>query len=208
MLWLQIRLANVRNLLEQCLFTRIPGDFVECGVWRGGCMQQQYRQRLQKVAKGHLSTDCLHYFACCTGGSSIFAKAVLKVHGARDRRVILVDSFQGLPKAELKADEDIWSRMDYLKVSQQRVEKNFQRFGLLDSDVVFVQGFFKQSTPRLAMSLRSEGRAIAVLRLDGDMYQSLSDCLYNLYQLVSIGGFIIVDDWSIKVGFSYQCLPC
>jgi hypothetical protein len=164
------RLANVRHVLEQCLMHNVPGDFVECGVWRGG--------------------------------SSIYAKAVLTAHHAEGRRVVLVDSFDGLPKAELAVDSDVWSMMHYLRVSQQQVRAHFKHFGLLDDNVVFVQGFFKISAPKLASDLRAANRQIAVLRLDGDMYQSLADCLYNLYEYVAIGGFVIIDDWSIKVAMN------
>lgn len=48
----------------------------------------------------------------------------------------------------------------------------------------------RQSHPQLVIS---------VLRLDGDMYESTMDELYNLYDLVAVGGFVIIDDWAIGV---------
>eukprot|EP00584_Thalassiosira_punctigera_P018879 CAMPEP_0172564960 /NCGR_PEP_ID=MMETSP1067-20121228/106360_1 /TAXON_ID=265564 ORGANISM="Thalassiosira punctigera, Strain Tpunct2005C2" /NCGR_SAMPLE_ID=MMETSP1067 /ASSEMBLY_ACC=CAM_ASM_000444 /LENGTH=95 /DNA_ID=CAMNT_0013355755 /DNA_START=81 /DNA_END=365 /DNA_ORIENTATION=- len=40
-----------------------------------------------------------------------------------------------------------------------------------------------------------EGRKLAVMRLDGDMYQSTVDVLYRLYDRLSVGGYVIIDDW-------------
>ena len=70
------------------------------------------------------------------GGASIFAKAVLAAHGS-DREVHLVDSFDGLPPNTTTRDDATWSKMDYLRVSQEEVTAGFRRFGLLDDRVVF-----------------------------------------------------------------------
>ena len=43
-------------------------------------------------------------------------RGMLRAHGASDRTIHLVDSFDGLPKASTSEDMDIWSEMDYLKV--------------------------------------------------------------------------------------------
>ena len=40
-------------------------------------------------------------------------------------------------------------------------------------------------------------RKLAILRLDGDMYESTMDELFLMYDLVSVGGFVIIDDWNI-----------
>jgi len=40
-----------------------------------------------------------------------------------------------------------------------------------------------------------------LLRLDGDLYESTMDALVPLYDKVSPGGFVIVDDY-------YSCAPC
>lgn len=161
------RLHNIRFTLESCLRDEVPGDFVECGVWRGG--------------------------------ASIFAKAVLTAHHVSDRNVILVDSFQGLPHASLQQDAHghAFDRMTFLSVSEDTVKNNFQRYHLLHSNVLMFKGFFNESAPILRSWMLEHKRQIAVLRADGDMYESLSDTLYNLYDLVPVGGFIIIDDWQI-----------
>jgi hypothetical protein len=129
------------------------------------------------------------------GGASIFAKAVFTAHGAA-RDVHLVDSFQGLPPNTTALDVQDWSQADYLRVPQPEVQSNFERFNLLDNRVHFHKGYFRYALPTWRAQDKSP---IAVLRLDGDMYESTVDELYNLYDAVSPGGYIIIDDWSIKV---------
>lgn len=70
---------------------------------------------------------------------------------------------------------------------------NFQAFDLLDDRVHFCKGYFVDSLPRCSV------REIAVLRMDGDMYESTMDQLFNLYSKVQVDGVIIVDDYTIAV---------
>ena len=163
----QKRLENIQELLIRAIHDDLPGDFVECGVWRGG--------------------------------ASIFAKAVIEAYASRSRHVHLADSFEGLPRSTQARDDDSWSRMDYLKVNKDEIAGSFRDLGLLDSGVRFHKGFFRYSMPRLRAELETNEKQIAVLRMDGDMYESTMDILYNLYDLVPVGGCVIVDDWIIPV---------
>ncbi|KAK3244270.1 hypothetical protein CYMTET_46112 [Cymbomonas tetramitiformis] len=71
----------------------------------------------------------------------------------------------------------------------EQVKSHFARFGLLDEQVVFLQGFFSDTLPS------SPIERISVLRLDGDLYSSTMDALISLYPKLSSGGFCIVDDY-------------
>lgn len=71
------------------------------------------------------------------------------------------------------------------------MKENFRRYDLLDERVQFLQGWFKDTLPTAPI------QKIAIARLDGDMYESTMDSLTNLYHKVEVGGFIIIDDWSI-----------
>ena len=68
---------------------------------------------------------------------SIFAKAVLRYHGADDSRLVwCCDSFEGMPTPNAEdlatdANSDFSDR-DYLSVSLESVKHNFQKFDLLD----------------------------------------------------------------------------
>jgi O-methyltransferase len=127
------------------------------------------------------------------GGAAIFMRAVLAAHGVTDRRVFVADSFAGLPPpdpARYPADAgDRHHRNEYLRVSRQEVEENFRRYDLLDEQVVFLEGWFADTLPRAPIA------RLAVLRLDGDMYQSTIEALDALYPRLAPGGFCIVDDY-------------
>ena len=132
------------------------------------------------------------------GGASIFAAGVLRQLGCLgDRSVWVCDSFQGFEPQPWDGDTD-WVKLNpIVAVSEEEVRANFDRYGLgayLDSSIYFVKGFFADSLP----DLRENVTAIAMLRLDGDLFSSTSDILYNLYAHVSIGGFVIVDDYGIE----------
>ena len=152
------RLENIENCLSSVVKGDVKGDFVECGVWRGG--------------------------------ASIYAKAVLSVLGATDRKVWLADSFEGLPvQSEEDKEDPALVGHSYLAVSMEEVKDNFGRFGLLDDRVQFLKGWFCDTLKASPIS------QVAVLELDGDYYSSTMDGLDGLYDRVSQGGYIIIDDY-------------
>jgi len=161
------RLRNFRELIERTIAEGVPGDIIETGVWRGG--------------------------------ASILARGVLEAHGIRDRKVIVADSFEGLPPPApdaYPADHDSkLHEFAELAVSLEQVQANFKKFNLLDDQVVFLKGWFRDT-----MSTVPSER-LAVIRLDGDMYESTIDPLLHLYDRLSIGGWVIVDDY----GFVPAC---
>jgi hypothetical protein len=156
------RMNNIRDAVEYVLSSHIPGDFLETGVWRGG--------------------------AC------IFMRGILAAHQETSRRVWVADSFEGLPEpnAELyPADAgDLHHEFTWLAVSLEEVKSNFDKYALLDDQVHFLKGWFKDTLPTAPIS------QLAILRLDGDMYESTMDALTNMYRRVSPGGVIIVDDYN------------
>jgi hypothetical protein len=155
------RLNNVQFCVEDVLAKKVPGDFIETGVWRGG--------------------------------TTILMRAVLAAHNITDRTVWVADSFAGLPPPtpeKYPADKDMVLHLQpKLSISRAEVEANFKRYGLLDSQVHFLQGWFSQTLPIAPID------KLAVLRLDGDLYESTMDALISLYPKLSPGGYIIVDDY-------------
>jgi hypothetical protein len=128
------------------------------------------------------------------GGSAILMRGILRAHDVEDRAVFVADSFEGLPPPDPRYPADADGRFhtsDLLRVSRDRVEDNFRRYDLLDDQVRFLAGWFSETLPTLS------DRTFSVIRLDGDMYESTMDSLMNLYPLLSLGGYVIVDDWSI-----------
>jgi len=122
-------------------------------------------------------------------------RAVLKAYNVTNRKIYVADSFQGLPLSNPKiypADKDYnFARFDELKISLEQVKLNFGVYGLLDEQVIFLKGWFKDTLPNVPIE------KLAILRLDGDLYESTMDALNNLYHKVSIGGYIIIDDYMI-----------
>ena len=127
------------------------------------------------------------------GGACIFMRAALAAYGVSDRRVFVADSFEGLPAPDPQAypadRESLFHRIPFLAVSREDVERNFAKYGLLDDRVVFLQGWFKDTLPSAPIE------KLALLRLDGDMYESTMDALRHLYPKLSPGGYCIVDDF-------------
>jgi O-methyltransferase len=105
--------------------------------------------------------------------------------------VFAADSFEGLPPPTCDEDKgDAHHGFGPLAVSEHEVIRNFERYGLLDN-VRLLKGFFKDSLP-------GPVGALAILRLDADMYGSTMDVLRALYDdHLSPGGFCIVDDYNL-----------
>jgi len=160
------QLTHLRGCVAAVVGDGIAGDFIETGVWRGG--------------------------AC------ILMRATLAAYGVRDRRVFVADSFEGLPPPDpdrYPADrKDKLHTYRELAISEAQVRRNFEAFGLLDEQVVFLKGLFRDTLPGLGDA------RFALIRLDGDMYESTMDALVNLYDRLSVGGFVLIDDYGALAG--------
>jgi O-methyltransferase len=146
---------------------------------------------IETVVAGDVPGDVLEA-GVWRGGAGILMRAVLAVLGDTERTVWLADSFQGLPKPRPEhpadADDKHWTQ-PFLAVSVDQVKRNFTRYGMLDDRVRFLEGWFADTLPSAPIE------RLAVLRVDGDMYGSTIDVLDALYAKVSVGGFVIIDDY-------------
>ncbi len=122
--------------------------------------------------------------------------AIAEVLGP-DRRYYLLDSFEGLPRAEeidgpsalaWQADKKDPSYYDNCRAEPRFAERAMTMSGAKHHTLV--PGWFSETLPRL--DLREE---IAVLRLDGDWYESTMTCLTRLVPSVKRGGVVIIDDY-------------
>jgi O-methyltransferase len=127
------------------------------------------------------------------GGSCILMRAVLAAYADQDRLVWCCDSFEGLPKPDpdkYPADAgDKHHIFTELAIPLEEVRENFDRYGLLDDRTQFVKGLFRDTLHLL------KAERFAVIRLDGDMYESTIQALEALYPKLSPGGFAIIDDY-------------
>ncbi|MDQ3536574.1 MAG: TylF/MycF family methyltransferase [Bacteroidota bacterium] len=154
------RLNNIQKCAEDIFKNNIPGDFIETGVWRGG--------------------------------STIFMKAMMKVHGVNDKIVWVADSFEGLPRPDDKYAADKGDKLfmfEELAIPMEVVKQNFEKYNLLDENVKFLKGWFKDTLHKAPIE------KLSLLRLDGDLYESTMDALVPLYPKLSPGGYIIIDDY-------------
>ena len=160
------RLDNIRSCIESVLRNGVPGDLIETAVWRGG--------------------------------ASIYMRGVLKAHGVAGRLVWVADSFEGLPEpdpqlfpleAKVQSGSVMQKAYHNFAVSLEDVMRNFAAYRLLDDQVRFLKGWFKDTLPTAPIG------ALSLMRLDGDFYESTRDGLNCLYDRLSIGGYVILDDY-------------
>lgn len=144
----------------------IPGAFVECGVAQGGCAAL-----IAKVAAADTTQRHCWFF----------------------------DSYEGLPDPTGEDFQD-GKTGDHIRplppgsclgTIEQVSKLLFEQMGLAREDVTLVKGWFQDTLPVTS----SQVGEIALLRVDGDWYDSTMCCFENLYDQVSGGGFIIVDDY-------------
>jgi macrocin-O-methyltransferase TylF-like protien len=160
------RFDNLQMCIDAVLADTVPGDFIETGVWRGG--------------------------------ATIFMRAMLKALEIRDRTVWVADSFEGLPEpdadkypveAEFHQGFVMNKVYNHLAVGLDEVQFNFKTYQMLDENVKFLKGWFKDTLPIAPI------KSLAIMRLDGDYYESTMDALTCLYGKLSPGGYAIIDDY-------------
>ncbi len=164
-------------LAEEVINRQIKGDFVECGVATGG-------------------------LACAMG-------LALKKHGQL-RPFHLFDSYEGLPYAGpqddcqpglgLKtpmSDRPLSERLTSCGLnltSIELVKEHLEQVHVAELPWIFHKGWFQDTLPALPANAIPE---IALLHLDGDLYESTLICLEHLYPRVVPGGLVIVDDYGM-----------
>jgi len=147
----------------------IPGDIVECGVWRGGSMQA-------------------------------VALALIE-QGVTDRRLHLFDTYEGMPPPSEKdrrsngvtaeemlathdKDHRIWAIAGLEDVQEAMRETSYP-----DDLIEYHKGMVEETIPARAPD------RISLLRLDTDWYESTRHELEHLYDRLSPGGILIIDDY-------------
>jgi hypothetical protein len=124
---------------------------------------------------------------------------LLKQAGVRDRKVWLLDSFQGMPPVEEidgagaiveASDPECFLSPEKSRASIDEVQRTADELRLADY-TEFVKGWFTETLP----AVRDRIGPIALLHIDCDWYSSVRCCLDNLYDHVVDGGFVFLDDY-------------
>ncbi len=112
----------------------------------------------------------------------------------KSRKIWLFDSFEGIAE---RGEEDDTPRIAHLKhgdfrCSIKKVRENLIEWGIDVKVMRFAEGWFHETVPLAQVG------AIALLRLDADLYESTRICMQHLYNKVVAGGFVVVDDWNYR----------
>lgn len=168
-------LSTVYDLTALIENNKLAGAIVECGVWRGGC-------------------------------AAVMATVTRKAKS--NRMIWLFDSFEGMPEA---TKEDVGEDAKQLSrdlmtgklspvgtnvASVDDVKILFNKLHLKESNVIIVKGWFQNTLPQYRACIGG----IAMLRIDGDWYESTKVCLEYLYDNVVGNGYVVIDDYGFFPG--------
>jgi O-methyltransferase len=111
-------LDNIEHCIRDVVENKVRGDFIECGVWKGGA--------------------CIYaYYVLKELGEKRKVYVADSFQGLPAPNVELYPQDNG----------DIHHTYPELAVSLEKVKQNFQIFGDIDDSVVFVEGFFRDTLP-------------------------------------------------------------
>jgi len=150
----------------------LPGDFVECGVWRGGSMM------LAALTLLRLGDDTRTLWLYDTF-DGMTAPGPEDVQEMSD--IAASDILAQHPKS---ADDPFWGC-----ASREAVERNLRSTRYPAERIRFVAGDVLSTLPNEAPD------EVALLRLDTDWYSSTRHELKQLYPRLTAGGVLIVDDY-------------
>ena len=162
-------------LAKIVLERKIPGDFVECGIAAGS-----------QLAAMHVAVDEMDPTRTMHGYDSFDG---IPMAGPED------DQQPGISGFLMDRDKPLRDRLISSNVSRcplAEVQKLWTgRWAPFKAPIKFHKGWFQDTLPNC------EIEKIAMLRLDGDLYESTLCCLDYLYDRVSPGGLIFIDDWGL-----------
>ncbi|NDB36190.1 MAG: hypothetical protein EB023_12825 [Flavobacteriia bacterium] len=164
------------KLCRQAIDRNVPGDFVECGVWKGGSAGIMATAAKNSTKKVHLydSFEGLPEPLPIDG-----SEAIQYSYGASQGRLKTTGKCVG-------SLADVKNLMDC-------------KLHISKSSIVYHVGWFQKTlTPWPTES-------ISILRLDGDWYESTKICLENLYPALSRGGAVLMDDYFCWEGCRKAC---
>jgi len=171
------RMYALYNAISYIAKNDIPGDFVECGVWKGGSSML-----IALTLKELRITDRKIYLYDTFEGMSEPTELDYEASGKSS------DSVDTWKKKQKKAHND------WCYASIQEVESNMALTQFPQSNIIFVKGKVEETIPAKIPS------KIALLRLDTDWYESTKHELDHLYPLITPKGVLIIDDYGFWAG--------
>ena len=167
------RQISLCRIIDYVVENSINGDFVECGVWRGGSSM---------IAALKFKSLCqsrkLWLYDTYEGMPAPDDESDLEYSGRLASTILANEKIS-------KATSMVWAIGSY-----EEVKENLRSTGYASENIVLIKGAVEHTIPSKEMPSQ-----ISILRLDTDWYSSTLHELVHLYPLVAKGGFIIVDDY-------------
>ncbi len=193
--------ANERY--EHIVSAKLDGSDPTVSLYAHTLVGQRRLQNLERCAARVFSEGISGDFVeagVWKGGAAIFLRALQVAYAQPQRSTWLADSFAGLPAPSHPVDKryglDLTeAQSPWIAIDQRTVQDNFRAYDLLSENVRFLTGWFEDTLPSAPI------KQIAILRIDADYYASTHQALSGLYDRVSPGGWVIVDDY-----FAFE--PC
>lgn len=169
------RVTALRDAMIYICERKLPGDIVECGVWRGGSMMV-----VAKVLAARGERRTLHLFDTFEG---------MTTPSEHDISVAGRSAAAELARITRKGPDAAWCA-----AGEEDVRQNLASTGYPLEHVRLVRGKVEDTLPGAAPDV------ISLLRLDTDWYESTRHELECLYDRVVSGGVVIIDDYGYWQG--------
>lgn len=171
------RLCSVAVACKHVLEKGIQGDFVECGVWRGG--SAILAALIFKLYKSDKKIFLYDTFEGMTSPTEKDKRASTNIPAM---------------KTFLEQQRDGYNNWCY--ASLEDVKNNFKKFQLTGNHIKYIKGDVLE-TLSISTNIPS---SIAILRLDTEWYESTKRELEVMYPKMSIGGALIINDYGFWTG--------
>jgi len=165
------RMYGLINGVRYLVANQIPGDFVECGVWKGGSAMVMMKT-LQQMGAADRE---IHLYDTFTGMTAPTEK---------DKSAFEADTQKAYDALKEKGGVCHWA---YASLEEAR--KNIASTGYDQKKVHFIVGRVEDTLPAQAPE------RIAMLRLDTDFYESTKVEMIHLFPRLISGGVLILDDY-------------
>jgi len=170
------RLYTLIHAVRYLVRNNVPGDIVECGVWKGGSMMAAI-----KVLQGLNDADRAMYLYDTFEGMVAPTDVDTKIDGT--------NAPEAFEKYKINKDSSTWCRSDIEEVRAALYSTAYD-----PSKIHFVKGKVEETLPQ------TMPEKIALLRLDTDWYESTKHELVHLFPRLVPGGVLILDDYGSWLG--------
>jgi len=168
------RFLTLYQSINYVINNNIQGDFVECGIFKGGsAMMMAYMLAKKSESEKNQKIWMYDTFEGMANASKY------------DENIDNQKAFIELDKIKKKENSnDIWaySSLNYVK-------NNLKKTNINENNLIYIKGLVEETLHK------SKPEGIALLRLDTDFYESTKIELELLYPLLKKGGILIVDDY-------------